>query len=49
MHALEIKNVTKQYDGFCLDSVNLCLPRGCIMGLIGENVPRYEQKTLSIT
>ncbi len=37
MHALEIKNVTKQYDGFCLDSVNLCLPRGCIMGLIGEN------------
>lgn len=40
MHALEIKNVTKQYDGFCLDSVNLCLPRGCIMGLIGENGAR---------
>lgn len=37
MDALEIKNVTKQYAGFCLDSVNLCLPRGCVMGLIGEN------------
>ena len=35
--ALEIKNLTKSYSGFCLDGLNLTLPSGCIMGLIGEN------------
>ena len=37
MNALEIKNLTKNYDGFKLDNLNLTLPSGCIMGLIGEN------------
>ena len=37
MNALEIKNLTKNYPGFCLDDLNLTLPSGCIMGLIGEN------------
>ena len=37
MNALEIKNLTKTYPGFCLDNLNLTLPAGCIMGLIGEN------------
>ena len=37
MNALEIKNVTKTYPGFTLDHLNLTLPSGCIMGLIGEN------------
>ena len=37
MNALEIKNVSKSFSGFCLDSVSLTLPSGCIMGLIGEN------------
>lgn len=37
MNALEIKNVTKKYKGFTLDNINLALPSGCIMGLIGEN------------
>lgn len=37
MNALEIKNVTKKYKGFTLDNINLTLPSGCIMGLIGEN------------
>lgn len=36
-NALEIKNVTKKYPGFTLGSLNLELPSGCIMGLIGEN------------
>ena len=36
-NALEIKNLTKRYAGFTLDRVNLELPAGCIMGLIGEN------------
>lgn len=34
---LEIKNLCKKYDGFELKNVNLELPKGMIMGLIGEN------------
>ena len=37
MNALEIKNVSKTFSGFCLDNISLTLPSGCIMGLIGEN------------
>lgn len=37
MDALEIKNLSKRQGDFYLDSVNLRLPGGCIMGLIGEN------------
>ena len=37
MNALELKNLTKHYPGFTLDNINLTLPGGCIMGLIGEN------------
>lgn len=37
MNALEIKNLTKTFDGFKLDNLNLTLPSGCILGLIGEN------------
>ena len=34
---LEVKNLTKHYDGFTLDHVSFQVPGGCIMGLIGEN------------
>lgn len=37
MNAIEIKNLTKRYKGFALENLNLTLPKGCIMGLIGEN------------
>lgn len=37
MNALEIRNLNKFFDGFTLDNLNLTLPSGCIMGLIGEN------------
>ena len=37
MNAIEIKNVSKQYMGFSLEKLNLTLPSGCIMGLVGEN------------
>ena len=37
MNALEIKNLCKSYPGFSLDNLNLTLPQGCILGLIGEN------------
>ena len=36
-NALEIRNLTKSYGDFSLDRLNLTLPSGCIMGLIGEN------------
>lgn len=34
---LEVKNLCKKYNGFELKDVNLELPKGMIMGLIGEN------------
>lgn len=34
---LEIKNLSKTYGDFALKQVNLSLPRGVILGLIGEN------------
>ena len=37
MNALEIEGLTKHRDGFSLSGINLTLPSGCIMGLIGEN------------
>jgi ABC-2 type transport system ATP-binding protein len=37
MNALEIKGLTKHYKDFTLDNIDLVLPQGCIMGLIGEN------------
>ena len=37
MNALEIRNLCKAYPGFQLDHLNLTLPQGCILGLIGEN------------
>ncbi len=37
MNAIEIKGLTKKYGGFKLDKLDLTLPGGCILGLIGEN------------
>ena len=37
MNALEIRDLTKHYTGFSLNHLNLTLPWGCIMGLVGEN------------
>lgn len=37
MNAIEIKDLTKEYNGFKLDNISFVLPTGCIMGLIGEN------------
>ena len=36
-NALEVRGLCKQYEGFALDHVSFTLPRGCVMGLIGEN------------
>ncbi|MBR1750484.1 MAG: ABC transporter ATP-binding protein [Ruminococcus sp.] len=36
-NAIEIKNVTKKYDGFTLDDISFNVPKGSIMGFIGQN------------
>ena len=36
-NAIEIKGLTKHFPGFTLDGLDLVLPSGCILGLIGEN------------
>ena len=37
MNAIETRGLTKRYTGFTLDGLDLTLPAGCIMGLVGEN------------
>ena len=36
-NALEVRNLRKDYGDFALDKLSFTLPRGVIMGLIGEN------------
>lgn len=36
-NALELHGVCKKYGGFALRNVGFTLPRGTVMGLIGEN------------
>lgn len=35
--AIKISNLSKKYSDFCLDNISIDLPKGCIMGFIGEN------------
>ena len=37
MNALEIKQLSRSFTGFQLDNIDLTVPSGCIVGLIGEN------------
>ncbi len=34
---LQIENLSKSYPGFCLDNISFSIPKGAIVGLIGEN------------
>ncbi len=36
-NAIEIRDLTKKYDGFTLDNISFDVPRGSIMGFIGQN------------
>lgn len=36
-NAIEISDVTKRYEGFTLDQINFSVPKGSIMGFIGQN------------
>ncbi|MBK5253563.1 MAG: ABC transporter ATP-binding protein [Peptostreptococcaceae bacterium] len=37
MNAIEIRGLNKTYEGFKLDNINLDIPTGSIVGLVGEN------------
>lgn len=37
MNALEINNLCKSYDKFALKNINLTVPKGSIVGLVGKN------------
>lgn len=37
MNNIELKKVTKKYPNFTLDKINMSVPQGAIVGLIGEN------------
>jgi len=37
MNVLEVKNLRKEYPKFTLDDISFCIPKGYIMGFIGEN------------
>lgn len=37
MNAIEIQGLCKSYGDFSIKNVDLVLPQGCIMGLVGEN------------
>ena len=36
-NAIEISGLTKKYDGFTLDNIDFIVPKGSIMGFIGQN------------
>ena len=37
MDILKVKNLSKTYENFSLKNIDFNLPKGCIMGLVGEN------------
>lgn len=37
LNAIEIQDLTKRYDGFTLDGMSFTVPKGSIMGFIGQN------------
>ena len=47
MNAIEIKGLTKQYKDFTLGPVDLALPMGCVLGLVGENGATGMRRTIT--
>ena len=37
MNCLEVRNLTKKYETFTLNNISFEIPKGYIMGFIGEN------------
>lgn len=47
---IKIQNLTKTFgQKKALDNISFNIDAASVFGLVGSNVPRYEQKTLSIT
>ena len=47
---IEVKNLVKKYGNhLAVDHLDFQIKPGMVYGFLGPNVPRYEQKTLSIT
>lgn len=42
-NVIEIKDLSKTYDKFKLDDINLNIPKGIIVGLIGEKMVLEKQ------
>ena len=36
-NAIEIKGLTKKYEDFSLNHISFSVPKGCVMGYIGQN------------
>ena len=36
-NAIELRGISRRFDGFALQNVSFTLPQGCILGLVGEN------------
>lgn len=36
-NAIEIKNLTKKYKDFILEDISINIPKGTIVGIVGEN------------
>lgn len=47
--SIVIENLTRKFPGFVLDNVSFTVPRGSIMGFVGENGARYILKVISTT
>ena len=45
---LEIKNLCKKYKDFELKNINIELPKGMIMGLIGENGAKLRDSGVKV-
>ena len=43
-NAIEIRNLTKRYDGFALDNISFDVPKGSIMGYIGQNGAGHREE-----
>ena len=47
---VQLSHVSRSFgQTLAVDDVSLDIKEGELLGLLGINVPRYEQKTLSIT
>ena len=47
-NAVTVKSLTKKYQGFTLNNISFQIPKGCIVGFVGENGAGKSTTILSI-